>query len=132
MTLKREEILDGIKQLTVLDVAWLVKELETTFGVSAAAPVAYAASLAAGAPAASTAAAPAVEEKTEFKVTLKEVGPNKINVIKSVRELTGLGLKESKELVDAAPKMIRENITKEDADSIAAKLREAGATVTIE
>ncbi|MBN1367111.1 MAG: 50S ribosomal protein L7/L12 [Dehalococcoidales bacterium] len=121
-----EEIIDQIKGMTVLEVAELVKALEKEFGVSAAAPVAVAA-----APAAGAAAAPAEEEKTEFTVILKEIGANKINVIKAVRELTNLGLKESKDLVEGAPKPVKENVNKDDAAAAKAKLEEAGATVEV-
>jgi large subunit ribosomal protein L7/L12 len=121
-----EEIITTIKGLSVLELAELVKALETEFGVSAAAPVAM---VAAG-PAAAEAAAP-VEEKTEFTVILKEIGANKINVIKAVRELTSLGLKESKDLVEAAPKAVKENVNKEDAAAAKTKLEAAGAKVEI-
>ncbi len=120
----KEEIFEGVKGLTVLDVAWLVKQLETEFGVSAAAPVAVAAP-AAAAPAA------APEEKTEFTVTLKEVGPNKINVIKAVREVTSLGLKEAKDLVEAAPKPVIEKANKDAAAEAKKKLEAAGAKVEV-
>jgi ribosomal protein L7/L12 len=119
------KLIDDVKGLTVLELSELVKALENEFGVSAAAPVAVAAAPAAGA------AAPAVEEKTEFNVILKEVGADKIKVIKVVRELTGLGLKEAKDLVDGAPKTVKENIPKEEAASIEAKFKEVGATVEI-
>ena len=109
----------------MLELAELVKALETEFGVSAAAPVAVAA-----APAAAEAAAPA-EEKTEFTVILKEIGANKINVIKAVRELTNLGLKESKDLVEAAPKPVKEGVNKDDAAAAKAKLEAAGAKVEV-
>jgi len=121
----KEEIFGGIKELSILDVSWLVKQLEEEFGVSAAAPVAVAA-----APAAGDAAAPA-EEKTEFTVTLKEIGPNKINVIKAVREVTSLGLKEAKDLVEAAPKAVQEGVPKESADETKKKLEAAGAIVEV-
>ena len=127
MPATKEEIFEGIKGLTVLDVSWLVKQLEKEFGVSAAAPVAVAAAPAAGAAAA---AAPA-EEKTAFTVTLKEVGPNKINVIKAVREVTSLGLKEAKDLVEAAPKPVVANVAKEAADEAKKKLEAAGAKAEI-
>jgi large subunit ribosomal protein L7/L12 len=123
-----EEIIAQIKTMTVLEVADLVKALEKEFGVSAAAPVAAAAPAAGGAAAA---AAPAAEEKTEFTVVLKEIGPNKINVIKAVRELTNLGLKESKDLVEGAPKPVRENVNKDDAAAAKAKLEAAGAVVEV-
>jgi len=123
-----EEIIAQIKTMTVLEVADLVKALEKEFGVSAAAQVAVAAPAAGGAAAA---AAPAAEEKTEFTVILKDVGANKINVIKAVRELTNLGLKESKDLVEAAPKPVKENVNKDDAAAAKAKLEAAGATVEV-
>lgn len=118
------KLIEDVKALTVLELAELVKALEEEFGVSAAAPVAVAA-----APAA--AAAAPVEEKTEFDVILKDVGADKIKVIKVVREVTGLGLKEAKDLVDGAPKTIKENASKDDAASIEAKFKEVGATVEI-
>jgi large subunit ribosomal protein L7/L12 len=114
--------------MTVLDLSDLVKAFEERYGVTAAAPVAVAAAPAAGGDGA--AAAPA-EEKTEFDAVLTEVGANKILVIKAVRELTGLGLKEAKDLVDAAPKAVKEGVTKEEADQVKEKLAEAGATVEI-
>jgi large subunit ribosomal protein L7/L12 len=119
------KLIEDVKALTVLELSELVKALEEEFGVSAAAP-------AAAAPAAGvSAAAPVVEEKTEFNVILKEVGPEKIKVIKVVRELTGLGLKEAKDLVDGAPKTVKENVTKEEAASMEAKFKEVGAVVEI-
>jgi large subunit ribosomal protein L7/L12 len=123
---KVEQVLALIEGLTILEVAELVKAMETKFGISAAAPVA-----AAAAPAAGAAPAAVVEEKTEFTVVLKEIGANKINVIKAVRELTNLGLKESKELVEAAPKAIKENINKDEAAAAKAKLEAAGAVVEV-
>ena len=121
---KVAEILDAVKGLTVLELSELVKAFEEEFGVSAAAPVA--------AVAAATAAAPAaVEEQTEFDVILTGAGEKKINVIKVVREITGLGLKEAKDLVDGAPKPVKEKIAKEEAEAIKAKLTEAGASVDI-
>jgi large subunit ribosomal protein L7/L12 len=123
---KIEEVLTIVKGMTVLELADLVKAFETEFGVSAAAPVAAAAASAAG----GEAAAP-VEEKTEFTVILKEIGANKINVIKAVRELTNLGLKESKDLVEAAPKPVKENVNKDDAAAAKAKLEAAGAKVEV-
>ena len=128
MAEKREEILEGILQLPVLDVAWLVKELEEKFGVSAAAPVAVAAAPAAAAAGAEAAA----EEKTEFTALLQDIGANKVNVIKAVREVTTLGLREAKELVEAAPKAVKEGITREEADDIKKKLEAAGAKVAVE
>ncbi|WP_293442996.1 50S ribosomal protein L7/L12 [Persephonella sp.] len=124
-TISKEEIKEAIKNMTVLELAELVKELEEEFGVSAAAMVA-------AAPAAGGAAAGApAEEKTEFDVVLQSPGDKKINVIKVVREITGLGLKEAKELVDSAPKPVKEGVSKEEAEQIKAKLEEAGATVEI-
>ena len=124
-----DEIVEAIGNMTLLEVAELVKKLEEKFGVSAAAVVAAApAAAVAGAPAGP---APAAEEKTEFTVILKSVGANKINVIKVVREITGLGLKEAKELVESAPKPVKEGVSKEEAESIAKKLQEAGAEVEI-
>lgn len=127
--MNKEEMIAAIKSMTVLELADLVKALETEFGVSAAAPVAVAAAPAAGGPAA---AAPAVEEKTEFTVVLKEIGPNKINVIKVVREITSLGLKEAKDLVEAAPKPVKEGVSKEDAATFKGKLEAAGAKVELQ
>ncbi|WP_026486980.1 50S ribosomal protein L7/L12 [Caldanaerobius polysaccharolyticus] len=124
--MSKEEILEAIKGMTVLELSELVKALEEEFGVSAAAPVAVAA-----APAAGAGAAPAAEEKTEFDVILKDVGSEKIKVIKVVREITGLGLKEAKDLVDSAPKPIKEGASKEEAEQIKAKLAEVGATVEL-
>lgn len=121
-----QEILEGVKGLTVLELAELVKAFEEEFGVSAAAPVAVAA---VAAPAAEGGAAEA--EQTEFDVILESAGDAKINVIKEVRGITGLGLKEAKALVDAAPKPVKEKIAKEEAEEIKAKLTEAGATVTV-
>ncbi|MBQ2691987.1 MAG: 50S ribosomal protein L7/L12 [Clostridia bacterium] len=115
-------MIEEVKNLTVLELSELVKELEETFGVSAAAPVAVAAP---------GAAAAAVEEQTEFTVVLKAAGANKINVIKVVRAITGLGLKEAKELVDGAPKNVKENVDKATADDIAKQLTEAGAEVEV-
>jgi large subunit ribosomal protein L7/L12 len=123
-----DEIVEAIGNMTLLEVAELVKKLEEKFGVSAAAVVAAAPAAVAGAPAGP---APAAEEKTEFTVILKSPGANKINVIKVVREITGLGLKEAKDLVESAPKPIKEGVSKEEAESIAKKLQEAGAEVEI-
>jgi len=125
-TITREEIKEAIKSMTVLELAQLVKDLEEEFGVSAAAMVA-AAPAAGGA---AGAAAPA-EEKTEFDVILANPGANKINVIKVVREITGLGLKEAKDLVDGAPKPVKEGVSKEEAEQIKKKLEDAGAKVEI-
>ena len=124
MTAVQTEILDKISSMSVLELSELIKAMEDKFGVSAAAPVAMAAGPAAAA------AAPA-EEKTEFTVVLKEVGANKINVIKAVREVTSLGLKEAKELVDGAPKSIKEGVSKDEAETIKKKFTEAGATVEV-
>jgi len=121
-----DDIMATIKGMTVLELSELVKALETEFGVTAAAPV-----MAAGVAAAAPAEAAAEEEKTEFNVILKEVGANKISVIRAVRELTTLGLKESKDLVEAAPKPVKEGVNKEDAAAAKAKLEEAGATAEI-
>ena len=123
MAVTREEIIEALKEMSLLEASELVKDIEETFGVSAAAPVAVAAAPAAGAAAA--------EEKTEFDVVLEGFGDNKIAVIKVVREITGLGLKEAKELVEGAPKAIKEGASKEDAEAIKAKLVEAGAEVEI-
>ncbi|MDQ7821018.1 MAG: 50S ribosomal protein L7/L12 [Armatimonadota bacterium] len=123
-----EEIVEAIGNLTVLELADLVKALEQKFGITAAAPVAVAAVPAAGAPAGAPAAA---EEQTEFDVILKTVGEKKIQVIKVVREITGLGLKEAKDLVDSAPKPIKEKVSKAEAEQIKAKLEAEGATVEI-
>jgi len=125
---KVTKLIEEVKSLTVLELSELVKALEEEFGVSAAAPVAVAAAPAAGGAAA---VAPAAEEKTEFDVILKDVGPEKIKVIKVVREVTGLGLKEAKDIVDGAPKPVKENVSKEDAAAIEAKFKEVGATVEI-
>mgnify|MGYP005812988473 FL=1 len=117
-----EEIIAAVEELTVLELNELVKAAEEKFGVSAAAGVAVVAGPAAGG---------AAEEKTEFDVELTEVGSEKIKVIKAVREVTGLGLKEAKEVVDGAPKMLKEQVSKQDAEAIKAKLAEVGATVTL-
>ena len=124
MSDKALKLIEDVKALTVMELSELVKALEEEFGVSAAAPVAVAA-------AAAPAAAAAAEEKTEFDVVLAEVGPNKINVIKVVREITGLGLKEAKDLVDGAPKPVKEGAGKDDAEEIKKKLEEAGAKVEL-
>ncbi len=121
-----DELMASIKNMTVLELAELVKALETEFGVSAAAPV-----VATAAATAAPAAAAPDEEKTEFNVILKDVGANKINVIKAVRELTTLGLKESKDLVESAPKPVKEGVGKEEAATMKQKLEAAGATVEI-
>ena len=123
--MNKEQIMEAIEKMTVLELSELVKALEEKFGVSASAPMAVAAAPAAAA------AAPVAEEQTEFDVILASAGAAKINVIKVVRELTGLGLKEAKDLVDGAPKPVKEKISKADAETVKAKLVEAGATVEI-
>ena len=125
-----EEVIQAIKQMSVLDLADLVKTLENEFGVTAAAPMAMAAAPGA-AGAAAAVAAPPEEEQTEFNVILKNIGENKINVIKAVREVTTLGLKEAKDLVEAAPKAVKEAVNKDEAQAVKAKLEAAGATVDI-
>ena len=126
MALSKDELIEEIKQMSVLDLAEVVKALEEEFGVSAAAPVAVAA------PAAGDAGGDAGgEEKTEFDVTLKDVGANKIAVIKAVREVTSLGLKEAKDLVESAPKAIKEGVSKEESDEIKTKIEASGASVEI-
>lgn len=127
MALSKAEILDAIASMSVLDLSELIKEMEEKFGVSAAAT----AVAVAAAPAAGGGAAAAAEEKTEFDVILTGAGDNKVNVIKAVRELTSLGLKEAKDLVDGAPKAVKEGVSKADADAAAKKLIEAGATVEV-
>ena len=128
-TLGKDQILEAIDGMTVLELSELVKAFEERYGVTAAAPVAAAAAPAAGG---DGAAAPAAsEEQTEFDAVLTEVGPNKILVIKAVRELTGLGLKEAKDLVEAAPKDIKTGISKEDAEKLKKELEDSGATVKI-
>jgi large subunit ribosomal protein L7/L12 len=123
--LGKEQIMEAIEKMTVLELAELIKALEEKFGVSASAPMAMAAAPAAAA------AAPVAEEQTEFDVILTSAGSAKINVIKVVRELTGLGLKEAKDVVDSAPKAVKEKISKTDAEAVKAKLVEAGASVEI-
>ncbi len=122
--MNQQEILDAIKGMTVLELSELVKALEDEFGVSASAPVAVAAAPAGG-------AGQQEEEKTEFDVVLSEIGDQKIKVIKVAREITGLGLKDAKDLVDAAPKAVKEGVSKEEAESIKAKFDEVGAKVEI-
>ena len=129
-TLGKDEILDAISNMTVLELSDLVKAVEDKFGVTAAAPVAVAAAPTAGGGDGAAAGA-ATEEKTEFDAVLTDVGANKILVIKAVRELTGLGLKEAKDLVDAAPKPVKEGVTKEEAEQVKEKLAEAGASVEV-
>jgi large subunit ribosomal protein L7/L12 len=121
------QILEAIEKMTVLELAELIKQIEEKFGVSAAAPVA----VAAAGPAAAAPAAAAEEEKTEFDVVLKEVGPEKIKVIKVVRELTGLGLKEAKDVVDGAPSTVKEAVQKDEAASMVEKLKEVGAVAEL-
>ena len=124
MAVSREEIIEALKEMSLLEASELVKDIEETFGVSAAAPVAVAAAPAAG-------AAPAAAEKSEFDVVLEGFGDNKIAVIKAVREITGLGLKEAKEVVESAPAPVQEGVAKDKAEEIKAKLEEAGAAVTL-
>ena len=126
MALSNQEIVDALKEKSLLEAAELVKMLEEAFGVSAAA-----AAVAAPAAASGAAAAPAAEEKTEFDVILQAAGGNKINVIKVVREITALGLKEAKDLVEGAPKAVKEGVSKEEAEAIRTKLADAGATVEV-
>lgn len=121
--MSKEEIIEAIKGMTVLELNELVKSCEEEFGVSAAAPVAVAGGAVAG--------GAAVEEKSEFDVVLSEAGANKIKVIKAVREITGLGLKDAKEIVDGAPKTIKEGVAKEEAEEMKAKIEEAGAKVEL-
>ena len=128
-TMSKDQILEAIDGMTVLELSELVKAFEERYGVTAAAPMAMAAAPAGGAGASEAPAA--AEEQTEFDAVLTEVGPNKILVIKAVRELTGLGLKEAKDLVDAAPKAVKEGVAKEEAEAVKAKLAEAGATVDV-
>lgn len=125
MALSNEEILDAIASKTVLEISELIKMMEEKFGVTATAAVAVAG------PAAGGAAAPAAEEKTEFDVILKEVGSNKIGVIKVVREVTGLGLKEAKDLVEGAPKAVKEGVAKEEAEELKKKIEASGAKVEL-
>ena len=126
MSITKEEVFEFIDNMTILDMSKFIKEFEDRYGVTAAAPVA-----AAAAPGAAAAAAPEAEEKTSFDVILTSAGDKKIQVIKVVRELTGLGLKEAKDLVDGAPKPVKTGISKEEADSMKAKLEEQGAGVEI-
>ncbi len=123
MAVSREEIIEALKEMSLLEASELVKDIEETFGVSAAAPVAVAAAPAAGGEAAA--------EKSEFDVVLEGFGDNKIAVIKAVREITGLGLKEAKEVVESAPAPVQEGVAKDTAEEIKAKLEEAGAAVTL-
>ena len=129
-TLTQEKILEAIDTMTVLELSEFIKKFEERYGVTAAAPMAMAAAPAAGAAASADAAAP-VEEQTEFSAVLTEIGQQKIPVIKVVRELTGLGLKEAKDLVDGAPKAVKEKVTKAESEEIKKKLEEQGATVQV-
>ena len=129
-TMTADQLLEAFEKMTVLELSEFKKKFEDRFGVTAAAPVAIAATPAAGGAAADAGAA-APEEQTEFSAVLAEVGPNKIPVIKVVRELTGLGLKEAKDLVDAAPKAVKEGVTREEAEKIKVALSEVGASVEI-
>ena len=126
MALARQDILEAVSSMTVLELSQLIKDMEEKFGVSAAA-----ATVAVAAPAAGGGAAAAAEEKTEFTVILAAAGENKVNTIKAVREITGLGLKEAKDLVDGAPKAVKEGVSKAEAESIKKKIEEAGAKAEI-
>jgi large subunit ribosomal protein L7/L12 len=128
MAASKQEILDAISSMSVMDIVDLVKMMEDKFGVTAAAPVAM---VAAGGGGAAAAAAPAAEEQTEFTVTMTSFGANKVGVIKVIREITGLGLKEAKDLVEAVPSMVKDSVPKADAESIKKKLEEAGAAAEI-
>ena len=127
----QDDLLEAIDKMTVLELSEFIKRFEERYGVTAAAPVAVAAAPSAAGAGGDGAAAPAAEEQTEFSAVLVEVGPNKIPVIKVVRELTGLGLKEAKDLVDASPKPVKEGVGKEEAEKIKAALEEQGAKVEI-
>ena len=124
MAISKEDILEAVSSMSVLDLSELIKEMEEKFGVSAAAA-------AVAAPAAAGGDAPAVEEKSEFDLHLTAIGDNKVNTIKAVREITGLGLKEAKDIVDAAPKVVKEALAKADADEAIKKLTDAGATAEL-
>jgi large subunit ribosomal protein L7/L12 len=126
MAVTKEELIDALSNLKIMEVVDLIKALEEKWGVSAAAPVAIAA-----APGAGAAAAPAAEEQTEFNVTMTSFGANKVGVIKVIREITGLGLKEAKDLVEGVPSSVKEGVSKADADAIKKKLEEAGAAAEI-
>ena len=128
MAISKDELISAIEQMSVLELAELVKALEERFGVTAAAPVMMGAMPAGGAPAE---AAPPEEEQTEFAAILTEIGPNKIQVIKAVRELTSLGLKEAKDLVEAAPKAVKEGVSKDEANAAKTRLEEAGAKAEV-
>jgi large subunit ribosomal protein L7/L12 len=127
----KEEIIEAIKGMNVMELSDVVKALEEEFGVSAAAPMAAAAAPAAGGAPAEAGSDAGDGEQSEFEVSLKDIGPNKINVIKAVREVTSLGLREAKELVESAPTAIKEGIAKEEAEEIKTKLEEAGAAVEV-
>jgi large subunit ribosomal protein L7/L12 len=127
--MSKEEVLQAIKQMNVLELADLVKTLESEFGITAAPVAVAAASVGGGGTAVAT--APVVEEQTEFVVTLREIGPNKVNVIKAVREVSSLGLREAKELVESAPTRVKEGITKAEAEALKSKLEGAGAVVEV-
>ena len=129
--LTQDDLLEAIDKMTVLELSEFIKRFEEHYGVTAAAPAAAAAAPAAGAAASGDGAAAAAEEQSEFTATLTEIGPNKIPVIKVVRELTGLGLKEAKDLVDASPKAVKEGVTREEAEKIKAALEEQGGKVEI-
>lgn len=126
MAVSKENILDAISKMSVIEVVELISDMEKKFGVSAAAPVALAA-----APGAGAAAAPAAEEQTEFTVTMSEFGANKVGVIKVIREITGLGLKEAKDLVEGVPSTVKEGVSKAEAEAIKKKLEDAGAKAAI-
>lgn len=126
MAVSKEDILDAISKMSVIEVVELISDMEKKFGVTAAAPVA-----AAAAPGAGAAAAPAAEEQTEFTVTMSEFGANKVGVIKVIREITGLGLKEAKDLVEGVPATVKEGVSKADAEAIKKKLEDAGAKVEL-
>jgi len=125
MAVSKEDILDAIAKMSVMEVVELISDMEKKFGVTAAAPVAVAAA------AGGAAAAPAAEEQTEFTVTMSEFGANKVGVIKVIREITGLGLKEAKDLVEGVPSTVKEDVSKADAETIKKKLEDAGAKVAI-
>ncbi|MEA2574807.1 MAG: large subunit ribosomal protein [Chloroflexia bacterium] len=130
-TLSREDILDAIKNMTVIELSQLVKDMEETFGVSAAAPVMMGGMMPTMGGGDGAAAAPEVEEQTEFDVILTDFGPNKIQVIKVVREITGLGLKEAKDLVEGAPQPVKTGVTKDEAAALRGRLEEQGAKADV-
>ena len=131
-TMTADQLLEAFEKMTVLELSEFKKKFEDRFGVTAAAPMAMAAAPSGGAAAAGAEAAPVAEEQTEFTATIVEIGPNKIPVIKVVRELTGLGLKEAKDLVDATPKAVKEGVARDEAEKIKTALEEQGAKVEIE